>query len=252
MKKMFFPFVLLIFHVASVNVSYAQSAYTKGENYVGGIVKTGIASSNRVLTRWDDLYIIGAKDQDVYVDIVFEDANSGEEYDMPKEKKLRPPYESTHWESIHINCEDYEWYVDIPYGYSNWYVFARFRLNERVIGESDKMFYRVFRNNQDQILPKTDDQVRVPSKFSNSEGNYSSAPGVVIVPGVTNNNSSSGSGSTRRTCPFCHGSGKGVEQIIYGIDYPGYSYYCSQCNRTTSHQHHTPSCGVCFGKGYVE
>lgn len=63
------------------------------------------------------------------------------------------------------------------------------------------------------------------------------------------------SGSNRRQCPGCNGSGKGMDKKIYAPDYAGTgnNKYCSQCGSTgPSHSHHSPTCTVCNGKGYVE
>lgn len=68
-------------------------------------------------------------------------------------------------------------------------------------------------------------------------------------------NSGSNNSSATRTCPSCHGSGKGTEQVTYQPDYTGNqaSVYCTKCGRTTSpHTHYTPSCPVCHGKGTIE
>lgn len=61
--------------------------------------------------------------------------------------------------------------------------------------------------------------------------------------------------STRRTCPYCNGTGQGNNEIIYAPNYTGEdnSVYCAECGSTGpahSHVHHT--CQTCFGKGYVE
>lgn len=61
--------------------------------------------------------------------------------------------------------------------------------------------------------------------------------------------------STRRTCPYCNGTGQGNDEIIYAPNYTGEdnSTYCAECGSTGpahSHVHHT--CQTCFGKGYVE
>ena len=62
------------------------------------------------------------------------------------------------------------------------------------------------------------------------------------------------SGSSRRVCPGCNGTGKGRRETVYGTDYTGgrTTYHCSECNLTTPHSHRTPMCRVCYGKGYVE
>jgi len=69
------------------------------------------------------------------------------------------------------------------------------------------------------------------------------------------NSGNSSSSSTKRTCPGCNGTGKGVDQITYSPNYTGSNNdkYCSQCGRTgPAHTHHTPTCKVCYGKGYVD
>ncbi len=69
------------------------------------------------------------------------------------------------------------------------------------------------------------------------------------------NNSGSSRSSSRRVCPSCNGSKKGTDKIYYGTDYTGNqaNEYCPTCNKWTSpHSHHTPSCSVCYGRGYVE
>lgn len=83
-----------------------------------------------------------------------------------------------------------------------------------------------------------------------------------IIEGMANqmtnntwNSSESSSSSSRRVCPSCRGSKKGIEKIYYAPNYTGKDYreYCKICNEWTSpHSHHTPSCPVCYGRGYVE
>lgn len=68
------------------------------------------------------------------------------------------------------------------------------------------------------------------------------------------NNSGSYNNNSGRTCPSCHGTGKGTDQITYQPDYTGNqaSVYCPTCGRTSSpHSHHTPNCPVCHGTGKV-
>lgn len=66
--------------------------------------------------------------------------------------------------------------------------------------------------------------------------------------------SNSSSSNSRRVCPGCNGTGKGMREIIHGTDYTGgkVTYHCSECSLTTPHSHRTPICRVCYGKGYVE
>lgn len=68
------------------------------------------------------------------------------------------------------------------------------------------------------------------------------------------NGVSSSSRSTRRVCPGCNGTGKGRRETVYGTDYTGgkVTYICPECNLTTPHSHRTPTCRVCYGKGYID
>lgn len=66
---------------------------------------------------------------------------------------------------------------------------------------------------------------------------------------------SSGSTSTRRTCPGCNGTGQGLNRIEYAPNYTGQdnSIYCAECGRVMSaHTHIHEMCKVCYGKGYVD
>ena len=70
----------------------------------------------------------------------------------------------------------------------------------------------------------------------------------------SSSSSYSSSSSTRRTCPSCHGTGKGTSQIIWQTNYTGEdnSVWCSECGRTSpAHTHTHPSCPVCHGSGMV-
>lgn len=61
--------------------------------------------------------------------------------------------------------------------------------------------------------------------------------------------------SSRRTCPGCGGTGKGMERIEYAPNYTGKdnAEYCAKCGRVMSrHSHIQQTCRVCYGKGYVE
>lgn len=86
---------------------------------------------------------------------------------------------------------------------------------------------------------------------------------VVAVPPVNSHSGSSvGSSSfssstrpsnSRRECPMCHGTGKGSEIITWAPEYTSAERYCSTCGKVTGiHSHHTPSCGTCYGKGYID
>lgn len=62
-------------------------------------------------------------------------------------------------------------------------------------------------------------------------------------------------GNTRRTCPSCNGTGKGLERIEYYPDYTGSGRYewCPKCNRSMSpHTHIQQMCMTCYGKGFLE
>lgn len=61
--------------------------------------------------------------------------------------------------------------------------------------------------------------------------------------------------STRRTCPYCGGTGNGSDEIVYAPNYTGEdnSTFCAECGTVGpahSHVHHI--CQTCYGKGYVE
>lgn len=59
----------------------------------------------------------------------------------------------------------------------------------------------------------------------------------------------------RKICPACRGTGKGTDQKIYQPDITGKlpDRYCRECGRVgPPHQHHTPMCKTCYGKGYLE
>ena len=96
-----------------------------------------------------------------------------------------------------------------------------------------------------------------PNSSGNYNGGYPAGGGYSgggYSGGGYSSGSSSGSSSTRRTCPSCNGSGKGMDQIHYSPNYTGgdNSRYCSQCGGTRpAHTHIRQSCQVCYGKGYV-
>lgn len=90
---------------------------------------------------------------------------------------------------------------------------------------------------------------RNPNGSPNSVGTYS--------PPVNNqtNYPSSSTTSTRRTCPACHGTGKGTDRKVYQPDYTGRQadVYCSICGTTGApHTHNAPMCRTCYGRGYIE
>lgn len=96
-----------------------------------------------------------------------------------------------------------------------------------------------------QALYKRVQAAGVPVPQNNYQSGASSGYGTGV---------STPSGSSRRVCPGCNGTGKGRRETVYGTDYTGgrTTYHCSECNLTTPHSHRTPMCRVCYGKGYVE
>lgn len=88
----------------------------------------------------------------------------------------------------------------------------------------------------------------------------SSQDGYVVVPIIQNvgtDNYVSSSTTTpnisRKTCPACGGTGKGMEEIIWAPQYTSSEEYCRICNSIRPiHTHHQPMCRACYGKGYIE
>ncbi|MDE5608305.1 MAG: hypothetical protein K2I64_05175 [Muribaculaceae bacterium] len=68
------------------------------------------------------------------------------------------------------------------------------------------------------------------------------------TPGGT---SPSSSHKQRRTCPYCKGTGIGMDKITYA---PGYDeVYCEKCGkRGFKHYHQNTVCRTCYGRGYIE
>lgn len=64
--------------------------------------------------------------------------------------------------------------------------------------------------------------------------------------------------SGKRRCPGCNGTGHQKERINqsdpYAITGKSARYYCEKCGGwfATKHNHYTPTCPVCHGKGYVD
>lgn len=95
------------------------------------------------------------------------------------------------------------------------------------------------------------------SKSNNAHNQGVSSGSSYSAPSINNqsNYSSSSSVSTRRTCPACHGTGKGTDRIVYQPDYTGKqaNVYCSKCGKYGSpHTHNEPMCRTCYGRGYIE
>lgn len=94
-------------------------------------------------------------------------------------------------------------------------------------------------------------EMRGRSKKSTT-GQYYVAP---VLPNVTPNSTSTQRSSTRRVCPMCHGTGKGLDQKFYRPDVTGKqaNEYCSICKSWGSpHTHQQHMCRTCYGKGTVE
>ncbi|MDR0989386.1 MAG: hypothetical protein LBM06_08015 [Prevotellaceae bacterium] len=89
---------------------------------------------------------------------------------------------------------------------------------------------------------------------------YTIYPNAPVIPNTGSSNYSGSydnkaSGSTRKKCSGCNGTGKGVDKIIYAPNYTGKNNdeYCSQCGSVKSaHSHHSTRCSGCHGKGYIE
>ena len=103
-----------------------------------------------------------------------------------------------------------------------------------------------------------------PADFVVSSRKKSTSTPIVapIVPPISNNSLDfSADGSTvnspvsqRRTCPSCHGTGKGWDEISYAPNYTGENnnQYCAECGKYMSaHRHIHHKCTVCNGKGYI-
>lgn len=83
----------------------------------------------------------------------------------------------------------------------------------------------------------------------------SSGSGMMPVYPVMNTNLGSGTQTTRRTCPGCHGTGIGYDKKYYRPDYTGHQIneYCSICGEVAQpHSHQKVTCTVCRGRGYIE
>ncbi len=61
----------------------------------------------------------------------------------------------------------------------------------------------------------------------------------------------SSSRKQRKTCPYCKGSGIGMDKITYA---PGYDeVWCDRCGKWGfKHYHQDMMCRTCYGKGYIE
>lgn len=75
-----------------------------------------------------------------------------------------------------------------------------------------------------------------------------------ILSTQTNIDGGSSNSASKRRCPTCSGTGKGMDEIIWVPNYTGEdnSRYCSECGQTTSaHYHRRSMCRTCYGKGYI-
>lgn len=65
-----------------------------------------------------------------------------------------------------------------------------------------------------------------PSTTNSGSAPINQTPSYTTPPSNNNTNT-----ANRRQCPYCHGTGKGTEQIIWRTDYTGNQKdeYCSQC-----------------------
>ncbi len=123
-------------------------------------------------------------------------------------------------------------YFNEEKGYANWFFYA-------FPGNPNTLVYRMYCS-----LDSSKAGTGASNSNSNNNNYYNSS-----------NGSSKNGSSAGRTCPSCHGSGQGTEQVTYRPNYTGNqtSVYCSKCGRTTSpHTHHTPSCPVCHGRGTIK
>ncbi len=98
--------------------------------------------------------------------------------------------------------------------------------------------------------------VSVSSFYQNSGAISTSSASMGTVMSYDNNTNNTGAStktSTRRTCPGCHGTGKGISRVEYAARYTSELVYCSECNKADyPHAHIHEPCRVCFGKGFVE
>ena len=122
-------------------------------------------------------------------------------------------------------------YFNEEKGYANWFVYS-------TPGNPNTLLYRMYCS-----MDPSKAGTGASNSGNNNNNNYNSS------------NSRSNKTSGSRTCPSCHGSGKGTDRVTYQPNYTGRqaSVYCSKCGRTTSpHTHHTPNCPVCHGRGTVK
>lgn len=137
--------------------------------------------------------------------------------------------------------EIYEMQMNNP----NFHHYLYFELKPNGKVKRDKVIHRYFFQNTLTLCVICTQQ---------QQDNYST-PNTSRNNGGYSNNGGTDNKSSRRTCPYCNGSGKGADQITYSPNYTGKdnSRYCSTCGKTTfAHSHHRPTCRTCYGKGYVE
>lgn len=133
--------------------------------------------------------------------------------------------------------------------------------------EGENVLYIGKGNSQDKIILKTEGVAASGStktiraewttnkSASKTSQSVRSSGNPYYMPSTPNQSRSSSTTSTRRTCPACHGTGKGTDRIVYQPDYTGKqaNVYCSKCGKYGSpHTHNEPMCRTCYGRGYIE
>lgn len=93
-------------------------------------------------------------------------------------------------------------------------------------------------------------------KEAANSGNYAGNGGSNYTPIYNGNsgNSSSSSGSQQRQCPACHGTGQGLDEVVYPPSYTSgiIEEYCGKCGRVCpQHSHVQHTCRTCYGRGYL-
>lgn len=154
------------------------------------------------------------------------------------------------YEAIGTTIKEYDVYRQYPYPGGENYLY---------IGKN---------NNQDKVILQTETKTnsgnvrKIRAEWStnkaasnNTQAINSSGNNYYMPSAPTQSGSSSATTSTRRTCPACHGTGKGTDRIVYQPDYTGKQAYtyCSKCGKSgPPHTHNEPMCRTCYGRGYIE
>ena len=163
-------------------------------------------------------------------------------------------YTNSSWKDLVIYLPNNE--LHLLSGKRTYYVKALLRYNGNIIARSNYDTFSATGNKKqsNKKQPKRNHQNHNHNNGGYPAGGYPGGYGGYPAGGGYSGGSSSGSSSTRRTCPSCNGTGKGMDKIHYSPNYTGEdnSRYCSQCGYTASaHTHIRQSCPVCYGKGYV-